>query len=274
MTTQQVKRKLTAIFSADVKGYSNLMREDEEATVHTLTVYKEMMATFINLHRGRVVDSPGDNLLAEFASVVDAVQCAVEVQRELEARNNELPEGRKMEFRIGVNLGDVIEKGERIYGDGVNVAARLEGLAEAGGVCISRSVFDQIKIKLALGFEDLGEHTVKNITEPVRVYRVQVQPTADGTVFGEKTVRPRWLLRGALASVVVLLLGVAGVAVWNFYLRQSPPRVEVPAKEMCLPNLATFLNRSQTLARVKHPSINAPTTNALKAALQNISYLT
>src|SRR5512147_1810214 len=137
MTTHQVTRKLAAILSADVKGYSRLMGADEEWTVHTLKGSKEVMRGLIGQHRGRVVDSPGDNLLAEFASVVDAVQCAVAVQKEMRSRNAELPENRKMLFRIGVNLGDVIEEDSRIYGDGVNIAARLEGLAEPGGICIS-----------------------------------------------------------------------------------------------------------------------------------------
>jgi len=171
MTTERYGRKLTAILSADAKGYSRLMREDEEATVRTLTAYREVIETVIEKHRGRVVDSPGDNVLAEFTSVVDAVRSAVEIQEELKARNAKLPEGRKMEFRIGVNLGDVIEDGERIYGDGVNIAARVEGLAEGGGVCISGTVYEHVKDKLAFGYESLGEHTVKNIAEPVRVYR-------------------------------------------------------------------------------------------------------
>src|SRR5262249_39072913 len=128
--------------------------------------------------RGRVVDSPGDNLLAEFPSVVEAVQCAVAIQRELHVRNAALPLHRRLEFRIGINLGDVIVEGERLYGDGVNIAARLEGLAEAGGVCISGIVYDQIKTKLVLGYEDLGAQAVKNIAEPVRVYRVQLEPGA------------------------------------------------------------------------------------------------
>ena len=144
MTTESFKRKLTAILSADVEGYSRLMSEDEESTVRRLTSYREAMANLIQRHRGRVVDSPGDNLLAEFSSVVDAVQCAVDIQRELKARNAELIENRRMEFRIGINLGDVIEEGERIYGDGVNIAARVEGLAEGGSICISGSAYDQI----------------------------------------------------------------------------------------------------------------------------------
>ena len=169
MSTQGIKRKLTAILSADVVGYSRLMGEDEEGTVRTLSAYREIMAGLIKQYRGRVVDSPGDNLLAEFASVVDAVQCAVEIQQVLRARNTALPENRRMEFRIGVNLGDVIEEGDRIYGDGINIAARLESMADTGGICISGSAYDQIKNKLALGYEYLGEHEVKNIVEPVRV---------------------------------------------------------------------------------------------------------
>ncbi len=127
MAQEGFKRKLTAILSADVQGYSRLMGEDEDATIRTLTAYRELMFTLIQKHRGRVVDSPGDNLLAEFLSVVDAVRCAVEIQEELRVRNADLPENRRMEFRIGINLGDVVEEGERIYGDGVNITARVEG---------------------------------------------------------------------------------------------------------------------------------------------------
>jgi class 3 adenylate cyclase len=168
---QELKRKLTAILSADVKGYSRLMGEDEEWTVRTLDTFKGVMKNIIPQHRGRVVDSTGDNLLAEFASVVDAVQAAVEIQQVLRAKNSLLPENRRMQFRIGINLGDVIEEGDRIFGDGVNIAARLEGLAEAGGICISGSAFEQIENKLPLHYDYLGEHEVKNITRPIRVYR-------------------------------------------------------------------------------------------------------
>src|SRR5438093_12260229 len=166
-----MERKLTAILSADVRGYSRLIGEDEEATIHTLTAYRQVMTTLIHQQRGRVVDSPGDNLLAEFASVVDAVRCAVEIQRELQVRNAALPAQHKMEFRIGLNLGDVVVEGERLYGDGVNIAARLESLAEPGGLCLSGTIYEHVENKLALTYEYLGEQTVKNIARPVRVWR-------------------------------------------------------------------------------------------------------
>jgi len=172
---QKVTRKLRAIFSADVKGYSILMADDEVATIQTLKKYRDMMSECIEQHEGRVVDAVGDNLLAEFDSAVDAVQCAVEVQEELKAKNQELTEDKKLEFRIGINIGDVIQDGDRLFGDGVNVAARIESLADAGGICISRSTYDQIKNKLKLSYDYLGEHEVKNIKEPVRVYKVLLE---------------------------------------------------------------------------------------------------
>jgi adenylate cyclase len=191
MTTQEVKRKLTAILSADVKGYSRLMGEDEKGTVRILNTYKEVMTGLIQRHHGRVVSAPGDNVLAEFGSVVDAVECAVEIQKELKTRNAELPENRKMEFRIGVNLGDVIEDGEQILGDGVNIAARLESLSEAGGICISGTAYDQVKNKLNLGYNYLGKQAVKNIAEPIRVYRALMEPERAGKVIGERKAKPR-----------------------------------------------------------------------------------
>jgi len=229
MTTESFKRKLTAILSADVKGYSRLMGEDEAQTVKTITAYREVMATLIKQHRGRVIDSPGDNLLAEFASVVDAVQCAVAVQKEFHARNAELPENRRMVFRIGINLGDVIQEGERIYGDGVNIAARLEGLAEGGGICISGTTFDQIGKKLALGYEFLGEQTVKNIEKPVRAYKVLMEPEAVGKVIGEERPKPKHWRWAAIGGVVVLIIVAGILAVWHHYIRPQfePASVEI-----------------------------------------------
>ena len=172
MANEGFKRKLAAILSADVEGYSRLMDDDEEATVRTLTTFRNAITDLTQQFRGRVVDSPGDNILADFTSVVDAVNCAVEIQRDLAERNAELPDNRQMKFRIGVNLGDVIVADGRIYGDGVNIAARVESLSEAGGICISGRAYDQVENKLGLEYENLGEHQVKNIARPIRVYRV------------------------------------------------------------------------------------------------------
>ena len=169
-----IQRKLTAILSADVVGYSRLMGDDEEATIETLTAYRKVFVSDIKKHRGRVVDAKGDAILAEFASVVDAVSSAVEIQNDLAEKNTELPDDRRMDFRIGINLGDVVVKDDVIYGDGVNVAARLESLAETGGICISRSAYDQVESKLKLEYEYLGEQQVKNIAKPVRAYKVSM----------------------------------------------------------------------------------------------------
>jgi len=174
-----IQRKLTAIFSADAVGYSRLMRDDELATVSVLSEYRELMGGLILQHKGRIVDTPGDNILAEFGSVVDAVQSAVVIQRELEARNADLPKSRRMEFRIGINIGDVIQEADRIYGDGVNIAARLEKIAEPGGICISRSAYDQIESKLPFGYRYLGEKDVKNIDKPLYAYQVLLNPEND-----------------------------------------------------------------------------------------------
>ena len=213
MGSKRVTRKLRAILSADVQGYSRLMGDDEVATFKMITEYREIFSSIVTQYNGRVVDSPGDNILSEFASVVDAVQCAVEIQKVLKAKNEDLPENRKMTFRIGVNLGDVIHEDDRLYGDGVNIAARIESLADGGGICISGSAYEQIKNKLALGYNYLGEHSVKNISEPVHVYKVPMEP--GDTRKGEK---PKLAKNAAIAVAVVIVLVVA-VIFWNSYLR-------------------------------------------------------
>ena len=235
MAPESFKRKLTAILSADVKGYSRLMGENEAETVRTLTSYRKIIAELIRQHRGRVIDSPGDNILAEFGSVVDAVQCSVAAQNEFKIRNAELPENRRMEFRIGVNLGDVIEEEGRIYGDGVNIAARLEALADPGGICISKTAFDQIESKLPLGYQFLGEQTVKNIAKPVGAYKVLMEPRVL-PVEGKKNAKEVtfWHRNPALAGAVALLVLIIGAAVWSFYWRA--PKIEPASKEtMVLP---------------------------------------
>jgi TolB-like protein/class 3 adenylate cyclase len=222
---------LRAILSADVKEYSRLMSQDEFGTIRTLNAHKEAMSTIIEQYRGRVVDAPGDNLLAEFSSVLDAVNCAVEIQRELAERNAELPDSRRMEFRIGINLGDVVGEEGRIYGDGVNIAARVEGLAEGGGVCISGTVFDQVKDKVGLEYDYLGKKTVKNITEPVRVYRVLSFPGAAAhRVAQAKEALGRKWRKAALAIAAIVFVGAA-LAAWYFYFQPSRPQVEVASVE-------------------------------------------
>jgi adenylate cyclase len=230
MATEDFRRKLTAILSADVKGYSRLMGEDEEATVRTITAHRKVITSVIQKYRGRVVDSPGDNILAEFISVVDAVQSAVEIQEVIRAKNAELPDERRMEFRIGINLGDVIQEGERIYGDGVNIAARVEGVADPGGICISGSAYEQIENKLALGYEYIGEHTVKNIVKPIRVYRVPTGPEILQKVTDERKPAPSWQ-RTALAVVIALVVVAGGVAIWKSYRPSTPPPIEAASVE-------------------------------------------
>jgi TolB-like protein/class 3 adenylate cyclase/Flp pilus assembly protein TadD len=225
MNEKRVRRKLSGILSADAAGYSRLMQEDEASTIRRLEDSKELMTNHIQQYRGRVVDAPGDNLLAEFGSVVDATECAVKIQNDLKAKNVDLPDNCRMPFRIGINLGDVVEENDRIYGDGVNIAARIEGLAEPGGICISRTAYDHVKNKLKIGYEYLGEHRVKNIAEPVRVYRVLTEPEASGKVIGEKRFLGRISRRAAIAAIIILIVVAGGLAGWNFYLHQSK-RVE------------------------------------------------
>jgi len=235
MTEERAKRKLSGILSADAVGYSRLMRQDEGATVATLKEYREVMASLIQKYNGRVVDSPGDNLLAEFGSVVDAVECAVEIQNDLNNRNEALTDNRKMAFRIGLHLGDVIEEDERIYGDGVNIAARIEGLAKSGGICISRTTYDSIKDKLSFGYEYLGEHSVKNIAEPVRVYRVLTEPEAAGKVIGEKRFLGRISRKTAMAAIIGLVIVAGGLIGWNIYLQQSKKIEPASMDKMAFP---------------------------------------
>jgi adenylate cyclase len=278
MTEQDFKRKLTAILSADAKGYSRLMGEDEEATVRTITAYRKAMAKMVQQYRGRVVDSPGDNVLAEFGSVVDAVNCAVEVQRELAERNSELPPERKMEFRIGINLGDVIEEGERIYGDGVNIAARVEGLAEGGGICISGTVYDAIEAKLGLEYEYLGEQAVKNIPKPVRVYRVLSFPgaAAHRVVKAKEAMGRKW--RNVFLAIAAIVIVGAALATWHFYSRSTPSPAEVAFME----KLAFPLPEKPSLAVLPFDNLSGDSsqdyfsdgiTESIITALSNVSNL-
>jgi TolB-like protein/class 3 adenylate cyclase len=208
------KRKLAAILSADAVGYSRLMAADEAGTVETLKSYRDIIARLVTRHGGRVVNAPGDALLAEFQSAVAGVQAAVEIQKSLEGRNVEQEPERRMQFRIGVNLGDVIEEADgALYGDGVNIAARLEALAEAGGICISYTVYDAVEGKVPFGFDFLGEQQVKNIPRPVRVYRVRAEPRLSPRPPSAKR-RIRW---GIAVPAVAVLIVVAAIGAWRHH---------------------------------------------------------
>ena len=221
MTTQRIKRKLAAVLHMDVKGYSRLMGQDEVGTLSTLTTYRDVLYGMVQLHGGRVVDTAGDAFLVEFASVVDAISCAVEFQNEIRARNEKVPEDRKMEFRIGINVGDVIEDEDNIYGDGVNIAARLEALAEPGGICISGTAYDQLKRKLSLDYEFMGEKEVKNIAEPVRTYRVCLGPQQLSAAESRASapVAPRIRSIAVPVAIAIVVLLVAGALGWRFLVR-------------------------------------------------------
>jgi len=210
MVPESVERKLAAILSADVVGYSRLMAEDEAGTIRTLTDYREEVAMRVRQHRGRVVDTAGDSLLAEFPTATDAVSCAVEIQGVLKVRNAAVLQDRKMEFRVGVHLDEVRVEGDRIYGDGVNIAARLEALAEPGGICISGTVHDQVERKLELRCKDLGEQSLKNIPKPVRVFRVWIEAEAAAA-----KAEPRLRSRAVVAAGALFVLAVGGGSLWN-----------------------------------------------------------
>ena len=222
MAQERVQRKLTTILAADVVGYSRLMEADEEGTLGTLKVYRKVIDQLATKHGGRIFGGAGDSLVAEFGSAVEAVRCAMSMQEDLAVRNAELAEERRMIFRIGINVGDVMVEGDNLFGDGVNVAARLEGLAEPGGICIAASVFEQVRNKLSLGFEDLGPQEVKNISEPVSAYRLipgSVSVSTGAAAAAKPTGGKRWRLP-AITAAAVMVLVVAGLAVWNFTIRE------------------------------------------------------
>jgi class 3 adenylate cyclase/predicted transcriptional regulator len=219
-------RKLATILSADVAEYSRLMAEDEEQTLRTFRGHKQVFEKLVALHRGRVFNTAGDAILAEFGSAVEAVRCATEIQAALRTRNDQLPEHRQVRFRIGVNLGDVMLQGEDLLGDGVNVAARLQSAAEPGGICVSGSVYDQIRNKLSLSFKPLGDMSFKNIPQAVRTFAIA---EAEGLGMLPSPVTAPRRRRGGLlkwvAAAVALLLVAGGAAVWT-YLDQHRSKVE------------------------------------------------
>lgn len=204
------KRKLAAILAADMVGYSRLMEADESGTLARLKAHRiELIDPTIAKNNGRIVKTTGDGILVEFASVVEAVQCAVEIQRRMARRNVEVPVDRRIEFRIGINLGDVIVEDDDVFGGGVNIAARLEALAEAGGICISGTAYDHLASRIGVDYEDLGEQKVKNIATPVRAYRVLLDG-ANGESPPVSQPPPARRRRWVVAAIVLVLAGAAG----------------------------------------------------------------
>jgi adenylate cyclase len=255
MDGRKVKRKLAAIVSTDVKGYSRLMSDDDVETVKSIKACRRIMAQKIEGHRGRVVDSPGDNLLSEFSSVADAVQCAVEIQVALHDRNQSLPRGREMEFRIGINLGDVIEDGDQIYGEGLNIAARIESIAPGGGICISGSAFDQVKKLLPLGYEFLGEKALKNISDKIPVCRVLTDPKDSGKlIYLCKYDNPKFR-RNKRLLIGFVLLCLVGTGLfyrmkYSVSLHPVPLKIREKLMQMHLPDkpsiaVLPFMNMSE-----------------------------
>ena len=216
MAEEHLQRKLTTIFAADVEGFARHMREDEEATLKSLIKYREIIDGLIARHEGRIFSIGGDSVMAEFGSPVEAVRCAISCQKEVASRNAGLADHRKLMFRIGVNVGDIMVKGDNLFGDGVNVAARLEGLAEAGGVCISGSVYEQVRHKLQGAFEDMGPQNVKNIAEPISVFRAIIDERADSLLSAERlSVRRRGLRPLLMASGLAVFVFIGGLFWWQ-----------------------------------------------------------
>jgi len=236
LSAEKHKRKLAAILSASAVEYGRLMGEDEAGTLQTLKGHRQAMCSLVGKHQGRVVDTRGDNLLAEFSSVVDALECAVEIQKELKGRNEALPKERRMPIRIGIHLGDVIEEEGKIYGDGVNVAALLDSLADAGGICVSRSAHDQVKNKVAVGYQDLGQHGVETIAEPVRVYRVVLEPDPKWKMIGKIWSRmKRWQKVSLTIGIALLQMG-GGLLVKKYFDRPPSPSVSTASvQKVALP---------------------------------------
>lgn len=230
-----MKRKIAAIFAADIAGYSRLVAEDEEETLRRLASYREVIDDFIAKANGRIFNTAGDAVLAEFPSAVDAVRCAIDIQESLRTRNMAYPPSRQMSFRIGITIGDVVERNGDLLGDGVNIAARLEGLAEVGGICVSRAVHEQVANKLSVQFADIGEQEVKNIPTPVHAYMVAMR-REDGTYSKPQLKKPAsklaaapvWMWPLVVAIVSIVAIGVTGF-LYNTKLKQTATAAVTPA---------------------------------------------
>lgn len=232
MTHQTMKRRLSAVLHADVQGYSRLMSEDEVETVRTLTEYRNVLEGLVQEHGGRVVDTARDGFLVDFPSVMSALDFAVSFHRDINERNIDLSESRRMKFRIGLDVGEIIDQGDKIFGDAVNIAARLDGLAEGGVICISGNAYDQARKRSRLTYQYLGEKVLKNIDEPVRAYCVLMEPIAQSND-KEPRSSPTSMRRGKRLAIAVGLFLVMATAVWvwHSYVRHVPHPSENPTEE-------------------------------------------
>ncbi len=227
-TVQGLDRKLATILSADVAEYSRLMAEDEEGTLRTFRAHRQVFESLVAMHRGRIFNTAGDAILAEFGSAVEAVRCATEIQAAVSTRNDQLPPSRQVRFRIGVNLGDVMLHGQDLLGDGVNVAARLQSAAEPGGICISGSVYDQIRNKLSLSFKAMGERSFKNIPQPVRTFSI-TEAEGHGALPSPGTAWHGSAAKGLIAAALVLV--TAGGGYWAYSKNQQSKAEHALAKQ-------------------------------------------
>jgi|HubBroStandDraft_6_1064221.scaffolds.fasta_scaffold82988_3 class 3 adenylate cyclase len=226
-----MKRKIAAIFAADVAGYSRLVAEDEEETLRRLASYRAVMDDFIARAGGRIFNTAGDAVLAEFSSAVEAVRCAIDIQESLRTRNLAYPSSRQMSFRIGITVGDVVERDGDLLGDGVNIAARLEGIAPVGGICISRTVHEQVANKLSVQFADIGEQQVKNIPNPVHAYHIEMRPDdarSEGRAPKKPGKSPAWIMPAAVAVACVAVLGIGALAYLTLGRSNAPQAVGQP----------------------------------------------
>jgi adenylate cyclase len=269
MEAPPLERRLAAILAADVEGYSRLMHGDEEATMATLSARRGLVDDLIARHRGRIANTAGDSVLAEFASVLDAVHCAVEIQGALEGANDGEPEGRRMRFRIGVNVGDVMVKEGDIFGDGVNVAARLEGLVKGGEICVSRGVRDHLRHRGSMVFEDLGEQLVKNIAHPIRAFRLRIgEATSQQEVPGpEQTAEPPELT-SAPAELSELSADnevALELALWDSVKDGSPAELETYLEQYPQGTFASLARTRIDAALQPAPDPQAPATTAAAA---------
>ena len=258
-SSQIVERKLSTILSADVAGYSRLMGEDEEQTLKTFRGHKKVFESLVAMHHGRIFNTAGDAILAEFTSVVAAVRCATDIQAALRTRNDQLAPDRQVKFRMGINLGDVLIQGDDLMGDGVNVAARLQTAAEPGGICISGSVHDQIVNKLSLSFQSLGEKSFKNIQMPVRTFSITEAEGRRALPSPKPSGPPGGAAKWIAGAVVAALLALGG-GYWAYTVRErnsaAPATAAVAQPAQPTPDAA----KSSAAAPIAEPP--APATNA------------